>query len=76
MTGWLFPLFLSRAEQNPPHDKPKTDEPAEPASSGPRVTFGQDVKEPRVDSTLYIPPPRERDDGIEAYLAQRKSRFD
>ncbi|KAK4122740.1 potassium transporter [Parathielavia appendiculata] len=27
------------------------------------VTFGEDVKEPRSGSTLYIPPPRERDQG-------------
>ncbi|KAH6636449.1 cation transport protein-domain-containing protein [Chaetomium tenue] len=66
------------AEQNPTHEKPKADEPTETASSGPqgpRVTFGQDVKEPRVDSTLYIPPPRERDDGTEAYLAWRNRRI-
>jgi hypothetical protein len=27
------------------------------------ITFGKDVRELRSDSTLYIPPPRERDQG-------------
>ncbi|KAL2193248.1 cation transport protein-domain-containing protein [Corynascus similis CBS 632.67] len=40
----------------------KTEDPAKPVSR-PCITFGKDVKEPRGDSTFYIPPPRERDDG-------------
>ncbi|KAK4098197.1 hypothetical protein N658DRAFT_509705 [Parathielavia hyrcaniae] len=54
-----------------PHPKQKTPEPnqkpdaAEKQDPVPsiRVTFGEGVKEPRSDSTLYIPPPRERDQG-------------
>jgi len=40
----------------------KTEEPVKPVA-GPRIRFDKDVKEPRSDSTLYIPSPRERDDG-------------
>ncbi|KAH6849826.1 cation transport protein-domain-containing protein [Chaetomium sp. MPI-CAGE-AT-0009] len=50
------------AERTTPADTPETDETAQHAS-GPRITFGENVKGPRGDSALYIPPPRERDDG-------------
>lgn len=47
-------------------DEPdKPDAPEKPATlaSGAHIMFAQDVKEPPSNSTLYIPPPRERDEG-------------
>ncbi|KAK4142524.1 cation transport protein-domain-containing protein [Dichotomopilus funicola] len=53
------------AETEPAELNAATDKADEPVEfiSGPRITFDQNVKKPRSDSTLYIPPPRERDDG-------------
>ena len=34
------------------------------ASTGPRITFDPSANDPRPDSTLYIPGPREREQGL------------
>jgi hypothetical protein len=56
----VSPLLLARTKDKAPAEQ--TDRPVA-LTSGAHITFGQDVKEPRSDSTLYIPPPRERDEG-------------
>jgi hypothetical protein len=43
-------------------------EQAATAAPGTRITFDQHVKKPRENSTLYIPSPRERDDGTKLPL--------
>jgi hypothetical protein len=45
-------------------DPASTKTAAPEASAGPHITFDPSANDPRPDSTLYIPGPREREQGL------------
>ena len=59
-------LFSPSVESNEPINK---SEPAATTTPGTHITFGQDVNKPRENSALYIPSPRERDEGTNLPLS-------
>lgn len=53
-----------REPQEQPSEKTRSDQPGEAQEAQrPRITFDPSSREPREDSTLYIPGPRERERG-------------